>query len=409
MSLKEVHPNYYDDLLQQMRVLYSQLVKGKTPTTLQKIAKELLIKMPNCFFFKVVEIKTFYSNPDDDLNQCFPGDTFRIENMKFKGDINQFLYQNIKYYADNKKIIEGIKKIIDNLKADSMIKQYINLIKNITNKMDEESGIKCELLVSTPYKYKELVYMFDTTLALSPLPKEASEFYALKNYKQNQIALKNFAVKNDPLLSLKSDFSKKINELNALISNLLGKIDSQDNVIKDLKSRTETLEKDSKITKDILFNIQIRDIISSVIDQFTWIFPVQKNDNFINELKSVLEGLEGEEKKASKIIINLLSKALEFKDKGNDYGHPVKNLGFNSMMLPKEIKENYEKYKTGSNHYIKDCDCLAMILSVKNINDSQDNLTKKIYKLINDILSLKAKDWENNKKEISSILLSFNE
>lgn len=145
-----------------------------------------------------------------------------------------------------------------------------------------------------------------------------------------------------------------------------------------------------------------------MIDQFTWIFPVQKNDNFINELKSVLEGLEGEEKKASKIIINLLSKALEFKDKGNDYGHPVKNLGFNSMMLPKEIKENYEKYKTGSNHYIKDCDCLAMILSVKNINDSQDNLTKKIYKLINDILSLKAKDWENNKKEISSILLSFN-
>ena len=67
--------------------------------------------------------------------------------------------------------------------------------------MDEESGIKCELLVSTPYKYKELVYVFDTTLALSPLPKEASEFYALKNYKQNQIALKNFAVKNDPLLS----------------------------------------------------------------------------------------------------------------------------------------------------------------------------------------------------------------
>ena len=276
--------------------------------------------------------------------------------------------------------------------------------------MEEESRIKCELLVSTPYKYKELVYTVDTTFSLSPLPKEASEFYAWKNYKQNKINFENFVNPKDPVDKLREEFSQKLNDQNVIISGLNSKIVAQEDIIKELKSRTENLEKESKVTKDVLFNIQIRDIISAVIEQFTWIFPVQKGDNFIKDLESELENLEeGEEKKASKIIINLLSKAIEFRNKGNDYGHPAKNLGFNSMILPEEIKNKYDKYNTNSNHYIENCDCLALMLSVKNINNSQDNSTKKIYNLLKGILSLEAKDWESNKKLISSSLLSFNQ
>ena len=93
---------------------------------MQKIAKDLLIKMQKCFFFKVIEIKTSYANPDDDLNDCFPGDLYRDENKWFKSDINEFLYQNIKNYDNNKIIVAGIKMIINNLKNDSIIKHYID-------------------------------------------------------------------------------------------------------------------------------------------------------------------------------------------------------------------------------------------------------------------------------------------
>ena len=118
--------------------------------------------------------------------------------------------------------------IINNLKNDSIIKHYIDLIKALTNKMEEESRIKCELLVSTPYKYKELVYTVDTTFSLSPLPKEASEFYALKNYKQNKINFENFVKPKDPVDKLREEFSQKLNDQNVIISGLNSKIVAQE-------------------------------------------------------------------------------------------------------------------------------------------------------------------------------------
>jgi hypothetical protein len=76
-------------------------------------------------------------------------------------------------------------------------------MKTIIKKMDEENGVICELLVSSPYKYKELMYTIDTNLGLSLLPKEATEFYAFKNYKDNQIKFSNFSVKEDEISELK--------------------------------------------------------------------------------------------------------------------------------------------------------------------------------------------------------------
>ena len=410
MSLVEIHPKCYYELVKEMKVLYKKLLKQKenkgggkedeTPKTLQKLSQDLSIKFPDCLFFKVLEIKTYYSNPDDALNSCFPGNTFTNENLKFKKDIYQFLLNSIKNYTDNSVIAKGIRLIINSLEGDFTIKKYINLIKGLTNHMEEENSIKCELLASTPYKYKELVYTIDTNLGISPLPKEASEFYAMKNYNENKIKFQNFAKQNDNLFKLKEEFFNKIEEQNKTISELNDKVNG-------LETKTKNLEKESKQTKDALFNIQIRDIITAVIDQFTWIFRVKKGERFLNDLKFELKKLVGEDNEASKIIINLLSNAIGFKDSGNDYGHAVKNIGFNSMILPEEIKNKYNKYNTGSNQYIENCDCLALIVSVEKINDSSDNSTKKIYNLLKDILDVGAKDWNKNKEVIKSILLSF--
>ena len=50
-------------------------------------------------------------------------------------------------------------------------------MKTIIKKIDKENGVIWKLLVSSPYKYKELVYIIDTNLNLSLTKRNFSILY----------------------------------------------------------------------------------------------------------------------------------------------------------------------------------------------------------------------------------------
>ena len=162
-------------LLKEMQTLYKRHHQDKKskkiPKSLSKLSKALLIKLPGCVFLKVIEIKEFNEKPDTELDKCFPGNFFPIENQAFINDIYKFLLDNIKNFEDNSKITQGIKNIINNLKHDSFIRKYTDLIDIIAAKFNEEDKLICEILATNPKKYKELVYLVVSNLDVSPYQK----------------------------------------------------------------------------------------------------------------------------------------------------------------------------------------------------------------------------------------------
>ena len=153
--------------------------KKEAPNKLTTISKDLLTKYPKNIFVKIIEIKTFTKQPEKELDQCFPSNYFPEEYDAFKSKIYEFLSNNIKDFDNNTAIIQGITKIIDELAQDSFLKKYMNLINIIANNFDSENKFLCEILVTNPFKYKELLYLVDSNLKISPLPKDAQDFYAL--------------------------------------------------------------------------------------------------------------------------------------------------------------------------------------------------------------------------------------
>ena len=166
------------NLLKKLQSLYSEKtgIKKDIPNKLTTISKDLLTKYPKNIFFKIIEIKTFIEKPEKELDQCFPSNYFPDENDAFKSKIYEFLSDNIKDFDNNTAIIEGITKIIDELALNSFLKKYMILIDIIANNFDLENKFLCEVLVTNPFKYKELLYLVDSNLKISPLPKDAQDF-----------------------------------------------------------------------------------------------------------------------------------------------------------------------------------------------------------------------------------------
>ena len=107
------------------------------------------------------------------------------------------------------------------------------------------------------------------------------------------------------------------------------------------------------------------------------------------------------------MIIDLLTKIEEYKNSGNDKSHIIKNIGFNKMQLPGSIKEKYDIYYKNQNCGISSCDCIALLLSVQEINNSSIECTKNKYLLLENIINVSLKDWNNNKKIVASYLSSY--
>ena len=395
-------------LLIEMQTLYKRHHQDKKskkiPKSLSKLSKALLIKLPGCVFLKVIEIKEFNEKPDTELDKCFPGNFFPIENQAFINDIYKFLLDNIKNFEDNSKITQGIKNIINNLKHDSFIRKYTDLIDIIAAKFNEEDKLICEILATNPKKYKELVYLVVPNLYVSPPPKNAKDFYALNNYKNNIEQFLKFlnVSKENPL-------EQKVDILSKQINLLTQKIDSQDSKISQLNEEIVQLKKESNVTKEKLFCIQVRDIIKAFAETLRSSLYTNDMVNYESDVKSALKLITRNRNEGVEMVIKIMANMQILKGEGDDLGHYVKNKGFNEILLPEEVKEKYNKIKSKENCGIKNCDCIAVLLSIKEINDSQIEETKKKYDFFVKLFDIPWKDWETNKINVENLLNSYKE
>jgi len=381
------------ELTSGVKSLYEKNFKGKVPLHLNKLTKPLLKKYPKNFFFRAIEIKSFTEKADKELDDCFPEDYFPDDNEKFIGDIYSFLNSNIKNYEKNDIIIQGIKVIIGNLNPNSLIKKYISLIDIIAKHFNDEDRILCDLLASNPFKYTELSFIVNANLNVSPLPKTAVEFYAINRYSTN---IDNF-----------SKYSKGIDDISKLREELLQKISQQDQKILNLKEEVDQLKKESKETKNVLFNIQIRDVIKAFVNDLFWTLHEKNSLDNIDAVEKKLKQLAGNSRDGVEMVVNLLKNLKTLKGSGDDGGHHINNIGFSEDLLPEEIRNEYAKLKKNPNCGIKDCDCIALLLSIKEINDSLPEMTKKKYDLLVNLIQIPAKDWEHNQIKIGELLKSY--
>jgi uncharacterized coiled-coil protein SlyX len=427
MSHKIINDPICINLLNSVKDLYKIKFKDKkkVPKTLNKLSKDFLIKFPTNFFFKAIEIKSFEEDADKDLDNCFPDNFFPDDNDEFIYKIFEFLYQNIKNFEKNDIIIKGLKGIINSLKSGSLIKKYINLIDIAIKDLDDENKLLCELLASNPFKYKELVFLVDTNIKVSPLPKTAVDFYSLNNYKNNIEKFSKFTApidnlkkevlamiesQNDKLSSQEKEINKLKGELSSqaqTIGDLNSKLTSQTQTIGDLKKEISDLKKDSNIVKFALFQVQIRDVIKAFVTNIFWSLHIKKNIDDVPEVKNDLIAISGSQNDGVNAIVNLLNNLKNLKKSGDDQGHYVNNIGFDETILPEEVRQKYEKLKGSANCGIKDCDCIALILSIKEVNDSTIEMTKKKYNFFKRLIEIPVKDWEKNKEEVKKLLNSY--
>ena len=326
------------ELSSGVKSLYEKNFNDKAPLQLNKLSKTLLKKYPNNFFFRAIEIKSFKEVANKELDDCFPGDFFPNDNEKFIGDIYSFLNSNIQNFEKNDIIVQGIKAIIGNLNPSSLIKKYISLIDIIAKHFKDEDRILCGLLASNPFKYTELSFIVNANLNVSPLPKTAVEFYSMNRYSTNIQNFSKYSKGIDDISKLREELLKRINEQDQ-------KISSQIQTIDNLKAEVEQLKKDSKVTKNVLFKIQIRDVIKAFVNDLFWTLNEQKKTlDDIDDVEKKLKQLAGNSNAGVEMVMNLLKNLKTLKGSGDDGGHYINNIGFNENILPEEIRNEYESF-----------------------------------------------------------------
>ena len=407
----ESYKYYYTQLLKFLQELYKKNFNDKIPkipNTLNMLSKKLLTKNPKCIYFKIIEIKTFYEKPDPELEKCFPGDVFPDENDIFKGKIYEFLLSNSNFYLDNSHIFKGITNIISSLKKDGLIRKYINLIDIFAERMNNDNLLICELLASNPLKYTELISFIDSYFNLSPLPKNPIDFYSISNYKENIENFKEFNNKKNEMINLRKEFFEEMQKMKNKILEQEKKQNEQEKKLLEQNKDISNLKKELSSVKETLFNIQIRDVIKAFYNSLCWSLQVVNEDeSIIKNVQNAIRKINEKETEGEKMIIDLLTKIEEYKNSGNDKSHIIKNIGFNKMQLPGSIKTNYDIYYKNQNCGISSCDCIALLLSVQEINNSSIECTKNKYLLLENIINISAKDWDNNKKIVASYLSSY--
>ena len=404
----ESYKYYYTQLLKFLQELYKKNFNDKIPNTLNMLSKKLLTKNPKCIYFKIIEIKTFYEKPDPELEKCFPGDVFPDENDIFKGKIYEFLLSNSNFYLDNSHIFKGITNIISSLKKDGLIRKYINLIDIFAERMNNDNLLICELLASNPLKYTELISFIDSYFNLSPLPKNPIDFYSISNYKKNIENFKEFNNKKNEMINLRKEFFEEMQKMKNKILEQEKKQNEQEKKLLEQNKDISNLKKELSSVKETLFNIQIRDVIKAFYNSLCWSLQVVNEDeSILKNVQNAIRKINEKETEGEKMIIDLLTKIEEYKNSGNDKSHIIKNIGFNKMQLPGSIKKNYDIYYKNQNCGISSCDCIALLLSVQEINNSSIECTKNKYLLLENIINISAKDWDNNKKIVASYLSSY--
>ena len=323
--------------------------------------------------------------------------------------------------------------------------------------MAKESATLCNLLVLFPSNYEELYSTINTKMNLADLPENPVYFYSTSRYNENILNFgENSEKKKGPekesligneLDKLKQDNTNKdkeiiklqseIENIKDLIINMKNdlkmELGQKDITINQLKTKINKLESDN-IKNDeklaelktgiSLIEIKLQNIENSLlqiqlrafIKEVKWSFGLQSEDldKMIDELKNILDDMVGEQTSKNKnsgvkVILDILRNCKNTKLQRNNRGHYVNNIGFDEKILPEDIRVLYKKYKQKKNTLIKDCDSIALILSVNEINnDSEDEAkTNKKYKLFDGIFSINKKSIYERKKIIKSLIINY--
>jgi hypothetical protein len=382
---------------------------------INKISKDLLIVKPTSFLLKTIEIKSYYERPTIELDKCFPGGFYLKDDQDFKSMFFQYAVDNLKNYENNELTSNGIKTLINKIPSSSLLKKYIGLIEDITKVMNEEEATLCNVLVTTPYKYRDLTAFINHCINSSILPENPATFYSLNKINENKKNFQNFLSKKNELQDMKNDYNAKIENLTNYFKKLMQeereyfeeKIKSLQEKSESLQEKSESLQKklEKKIDESnmLLFRIHIRDVIKIFQEKIAWVFQIRDYDtqSFLPNLNERLEEFTqdaGEERKQGKnMILDTINKLKEFK-----------NIGFKEDLLPSEIRTNYLKYKKKENCNVYGYDCVALILCLKDVNNSDDeDVTKKKYEFFQSILNISIKDWESKKEFLKKKVLDY--
>ena len=430
----------------KMQELYKEKFPQKSlPKTLNQLSKDLLIYYPECILLKIVEIKTFNEKPETELDESFTDNYFLDEDDDFKEDIYGFLQNNFKNFENNELVVKGITNIIKNLKPNSLIRKFISLIDLLTKNFNEENKLLCELLASNPLKYKELVYLVVSNLSISPLPKNAKDFYALNNYNNNCEQFTKFSKKRDSNEDLRAEILGKIDSLSKQIA-LQGQtiasheqtiasheqtiashgqtlasheqtiashgqtLASLGQILIELQKEVIKLREESNARKEALFYIQVRDVIKAFVETLSTSLHINNMNYNVSDFEGALKSITNNRNEGFKMVINLIENIFKWKNSDDDFKNYINNKRFKEILLPDEIKEKYDKLKLKENCGIKNCDCIALILSIKEINDdSKFEATKKKYEFFDKLFNISWKDWNQNKKNVEKLLDSYKE
>ena len=203
-----------------------------------------------------------------------------------------------------------------------------------------------------------------------------------------------------------SKHSERIDNLSKLREEFLQKINEQNQKINNLIEKVNQLEKETKETKKILSKIRYE---NAFMRNLFWTMEGNKTLNDINYVEDKLKFFAGNTNEGAEMIVNLLENLKTLMGSGDDEDHHLSDIGFNEELLPEEIRKKYVKLKKKANCGIKDCDCIALLLSIKEINDSSPQVTQKRYDLLKNLIEMPVKDWEHKKVEIKKLLNSYEE
>ena len=200
--------------------------------------------------------------------------------------------------------------------------------------------------------------------------------------------------------------SERIDNLSKLREEFLQKINEQNQKINNITEKVNQLEKESKEIKKILSKIRYE---NAFMRNLFWTMEGNKTLNDINYVEDKLKFFAGNTNEGAEMIVNLLENLKTLMGSGDDEDHHLSDIGFNEELLPEEIRKKYVKLKKKANCGIKDCDCIALLLSIKEINDSSPQVTQKRYDLLKNLIEMPVKDWEHKKVEIKKLLNSYEE
>ena len=146
------------------------------------------------------------------------------------------------------------------------------------------------------------------------------------------------------------------------------RIASHGQILIELQKEVIKLRKESNAIKEALFYIQVRDVIKAFVETLSTSLHINNMNYNVSDVEEALKSITNNKNEGFEMVINLMENIFKWKNSGDDFKNYINNKRFKEILLPNEIKEKYNKLKLKDNCGIKNCDCISLILSIKEIN-----------------------------------------